>query len=85
MSEDVNKLSLNELLTHPFFVQLADALRKVNVNPPVVDENIVHFEVGLFTIFPVFEFDESVLQGIARLFIPNDFAAKETRVVREPT
>jgi hypothetical protein len=62
-------------LTHPFLVQLADALRKVNVDPPVVDQNIVHFEIGLFAVFTVFEFDERVLQGIAGLFISDDFAA----------
>ena len=50
------------------------ALRKIDMNSVIVYQHPLHFEVGLLTIFLVFEFDECILKAFTRAFISNDFA-----------
>ena len=40
----------------------------------VVNENVLHLEVGLLAVFLVLELNEGVLQAVSRLLIPDDFA-----------
>lgn len=40
----------------------------------VVNQDSLHFEVGLFAVFLILELDECVLQAVPRPFVSDDFA-----------
>lgn len=42
----------------------------------IIDENIVHLEIRLFSILFVLELDEGVTQRITGLLVPDDFTAE---------
>ncbi len=49
----------------------------VNVDlPPVVDEDVVHLEVGFLAALLVFKLDEGVLQAVAGFPIADHFATE---------
>jgi len=66
--------------TSPISLELRDGLRKVDMNSTVVDEDIVHLEVGILTALLIFELNECVLKGVSRFLIPNDFTAGSKQV-----
>jgi len=58
-------------------VELRDRLGEVDVNAPVVDEDIVHLDVGPFGRLALLELDEGVLQAVARLLVADHLAAPD--------
>jgi hypothetical protein len=64
-------------LLAPGLTQPADALTEVNVDPAVVDKDIVHFGVCLLAASLFFKLDESILEAVARLFVADDLAAED--------
>ena len=59
-----------------------DGLAEVDVDAPVVDEYVVHLEVGVLARLGVVELDEGVLQRVARVAVADDLAAAmRTRAV----
>lgn len=56
-------------------LHLGHGLREIDVNASIVDEYIVHFEIGRLTRFTVLKLDERILQRIAARSIANHFAA----------
>ena len=50
--------------------------------PSVVDEDVVHLEVGFLATLLVFKLDEGVLQAIAGLSIANHFTTEKTPLIR---
>ena len=49
---------------------LGHGLGKVDVDSPVVNENVVHLEVGGLAGLLVLELDKCVLQRVARFLVP---------------
>lgn len=58
-------------------MKFRNGLRKVDVNTTIVDENIVHLEVGSFSFFSFFELDERVLQRVTRLGVTDDLTTED--------
>lgn len=58
-------------------MQIYYTLREVNMNPMIIDQNSLHFEICLFTVLLVFEFDKSVLKAIASSLITNDLTRQD--------
>ena len=52
---------------------LRDWLREIHMYSSVVDQNIVHLEICILAALTIREFDECVLQGVARLMISYNF------------
>lgn len=52
-------------------------LRKVDVDAPVVDEDVVHLEVRALGILAVPELDKRILQRVLGLLIPDDLATED--------
>ena len=44
--------------------------------PMIVDEHVLHLEVGLFTVLLVLEFNKSILQAVAGALVAYDFATE---------
>jgi hypothetical protein len=44
-------------------------LTEIDMYPAIIDEDIVHLEVGLFTVVDIFEFDESILKRLLGFMI----------------
>lgn len=61
----------------PHLTELADTLREVDVDPPVVYQNVLHLEVCRLARRLVFILDEGILQAIARLAIPDNLTAED--------
>lgn len=66
--------------TEPF--NFRHRLAEVDVNPPIVYQHIIHFEVSIFARLLSGEFDESVLKRISRFSIPYHFTRLD---LPEPT
>ena len=49
-------------------------LGEINVNTAIVDQDVIHFKVGVLTALSISKLDERVLQGIAGLTISYHFA-----------
>jgi hypothetical protein len=58
-------------------LQLGDGLGEVDMDPAVVDEDGVHFEVSAFGIFLLVELDEGVLEAVSGLGVFDDFATED--------
>ena len=54
--------------------EFSNRLRKVNVNPPLINEDIVHFIVGIDTRLFCLIFNKAVLERITSLPVPYHFA-----------
>ena len=54
-------------------------LAEIDVNPAVVDQHIVHLEVGILARLGIVEFDEGVLQRVSCQSIANNFATVHTQ------
>ena len=63
--------------------ELGDALREVDVDAAVVDEDVVHLEVGVLARLLVLELDEGVLQRVARLVVTDHLAAHHLKQCKE--
>ncbi len=64
-------LGVSPLLLVP---QLAHTLAEVDMDSPVINETVVHFEVGLFTGSDCHELDEAIAERASRLPVPDDLA-----------
>lgn len=53
---------------------MTDALGEVHMDPVVIYEDSLHFEVGLFAILLVFKLDEGVLEAVPGPLVSDDFA-----------
>lgn len=53
------------------------------MNASIVNEDVVHLEVSVFTRFLLFELDESVLKGITGYFVSNDLACLDASKTTE--
>lgn len=49
----------------------------------VINEHVVHFEIGLFALLWLLEFNEGILQALFGLPIANDFTAYYVTEARE--
>uniref|UniRef100_A0A2M3ZQD8 Putative secreted peptide n=1 Tax=Anopheles braziliensis TaxID=58242 RepID=A0A2M3ZQD8_9DIPT len=58
-------------------LDLRNGLRKVDVYAPIVDQHVVHLEVGRFAGLFILELDERVLQRIARHLIADHLTADD--------
>lgn len=52
----------------------AYTLREIHVYPVIIDENSLHFEVGLLAFLLVLKFYKGVLQTVAGALVADDFA-----------
>ena len=53
------------------------ALREVNVNTMIVDQDALHLEVGLLTVLSMLKLDKGVLKAIARSLLSNHLARED--------
>lgn len=51
------------LIFHPWH-QLCHRLRKIHMDPPIVNNHVLHLQVRFFTRFLALEFDKSILQAL---------------------
>ena len=58
-------------------LHLGDRLREVDVDAAVVDQHVVHLEVGVLARLGVVELDEAVLKRVARFLVPDYFTAED--------
>ena len=61
----------------PGIGQFRDALREIDVDPVIVDQDPFHLGVGVFTILLIFKFNERVLKTLTRLLVSNHLAGKD--------
>ena len=54
------------------------------MNSSIIDEDIVHFEIGIFARFGIVKFYKGVLEGVACLSVTNDLATVEKKVLVKP-
>ena len=64
-------------------MKLADTLRKVDPDTPVVDKHVLHLEVSTFRVFLLIELDECILKRVARLLVSDHLAAQDLAKARE--
>jgi hypothetical protein len=67
-TKDITRAKVEETAPH---------LRKVDVDAPVVDEDVVHLEVRALGVFAVPELDKRILQRVLRLLVPDDLATED--------
>lgn len=53
------------------------------MNAVVVDQDVLHLEVGLLAVLLVFKLDKGVLQAVAGLLVADDFAGEDLAEARE--
>ncbi|KAI3485967.1 hypothetical protein L1887_50621 [Cichorium endivia] len=64
-------------------MQPADALGKVDPDAAVVDEHVLHLEVGAFGVVLLVELDKGVLERVASLFVLDHLARHNPAEARE--
>ena len=62
---------------------LGHRLAEVDVDAAVVDEHVVHLEVGVLTVLLALELDERVAQRVTRLLVAYHLAAVDLAEARE--
>jgi len=67
----------------PVGVHSGDGLGKVDPDPPVVDEDVLHLEISLLGIFPAVKLDKCVLERVACALVADDLAAHDRPEPRE--
>lgn len=75
--------TLLRLVVPPRRAKLADTLRKVHVNPTVVDQHILHLRVGGFAGTLVLVLYKGVLEAVPGLSVANYFAAQNSSETAE--
>ena len=65
--------------TFSFVTQFRNRLTEINVNASVVNENIVHLKIRIFTRLRIVKLNKSILKRISIQSITNNFATKSMR------
>ena len=64
-------------------LQFRHRLAEVYVNTSIIDQDVVHLEIGVFAVLRLLELNEGVLQRFTRLVILDDLTADDVTEARE--
>ena len=72
-----------KLQNSPLPFQLRHRLTEVDVNPPIINQNVVHLEVGLLAVLRPLKLDEAVLKTLPGPLVGDNLAADDTAETAE--